>query len=239
MHTRTLPWLALALFALLTPLPRASAQDAASAEDETEPALAPALAIDREPPRHDDPYLRFEGTMGFVGAYARYASVGLRGEPMLPRGAFDGGPLDGVAMAGLRYDVRLVVSCVRMTVGGDLGWGMFDASGSRTVDVGGSPTTLAERSLFDGALRFGLGLEASVEGVRLFADLLGVIHFVELGIETQGVASTLHATVFTPALRAGVRIPVTDGFFVQLSADGSPFAPSAIGGDLSVGGAFE
>lgn len=183
--------------------------------------------------------MRFELTMGFVSGYARYADVGLTGAASLPRATFDDGPVAGTAMAGLRYDARLVVSFIRMTVGGDLMWGLFDGAHARSVDDAGASVSITNRRLFDGALRFGLGLEANVDGVRLFADLLGVLHFLEVVVERQDQSITRSATVFAPGLHVGVRVPVADAFFVQLSADGSPFGPTWIGGDLSVGGAIE
>jgi hypothetical protein len=184
----------------------------------------------------DDVYARFELTMGFVGGYASYADLGFSGAPSLPPSAFSEGPVSGTPMAGLRYDVRLVVAFLRMTVGGDFMWGLFDASSTRTMEDG---TMVSDRRVFDAALRFGLGLEANIDGIRLFADVLGAVHFVEAEIAQQDVASTHRAVAFAPGLRLGVRIPVVPHFFVQVSADGSPFGPGFIGGDLSVGGAIE
>jgi hypothetical protein len=205
---------------------------------------APALAQSEDTPEarlaeRDGPYLRLEATMGFVAGYGRYSEVGLTGTVPVPEATFDGGPFAGGPLAGVRYDVRLVVAFVRMTIGGDLLWGIFDGGHARTLDEGGMPITIADRRLFDGALRFGLGLEATVDGVRLFADVLGTIHFVEASLERQGDPIGHSAVAFSPGLRLGVRIPVVDGFFVQLSADGSPFGPSWLGGDFSVGGAIE
>lgn len=207
---------------------RREAQDDADREAEWALAREPRDAED------DDVYARFELTMGFVGGYASYADLGFSGMPALPTSAFSEGPAAGTAMAGLRYDVRLVIAFLRMTVGGDLSWGVFRA-GPRAIADG---TTVSDRRVFDGALRFGLGLEANVDGVRLFADVLGTVHFVDVEIAQEN-ASTYHAVAFSPGLRLGVRIPVVPHFFVQVSADGSPFGPSWIGGDVSVGGAIE
>lgn len=229
----TLRHLSFVVLMLLWPLSRpVLAQAQASASSEFEPRLEEAGA-------EEHVHLRLELTMGFAGGVGRYSEVGLTGNPALPPGTFDGGPASGAGMVGLRYDLRLVVSFVRMTIGGDLLWGLFDGTSPRTLDEAGTPITIADRRLFDGALRFGLGLEANLDGVRLFADVIGVLHFVEASVERQGDAVTHRATTFSPGLRLGVRIPIVEHFFVQVAADGTPFGPSYVGGDLSVGGAIE
>ena len=89
------------------------------------------------------------------------------------------------------------------------------------------------------ALRFGLGLEANVDGVRIFGDVLGTLHFVENVLFVDGMRVSTSSVAFAPGARVGVRVPVVPHFFVQASIDGSPFGPTWIGGDLSVGGAIE
>lgn len=225
---------------LLTTLP-VHAQDATDAtppdadltyDEAREEAYRAALAPREE--TDDDVHLRLELTMGFAGGYGRYADLGL-GQSTLPAGAIDGGPVNGAAMAGLRYDLRLVVAFVRMTVGGDLLWGLFSSSAERTV----SGVRVRDERLFDGALRFGLGLEANVDGIRLFADVIGTVHFVENVLFFDGTPVSTTSTAFAPGARIGVRVPVVPHFFVQASIDASPFGPTWIGGDLSVGGAIE
>ncbi len=217
---------------------RARDEARARREAEIEAELETSRALARAPrdADDDDVYARFELTMGFAGGYASYADLGFSGSPALAPSAFDAGPASGTAMAGLRYDLRLVVAFLRMTVGGDFMWGLFDASSARTLEDG---TAVSDRRVFDGALRFGLGLEASVDGVRLFADVLGTVHFTEVDLAQQESVSTYRAISFAPGLRLGVRVPIVPHFFVQLSVDGSPFGPSYVGGDLSVGGAIE
>jgi hypothetical protein len=237
----------------------------AAAEDATDPSLdAPATdsettepltgdrdaheralaAEPREAPRDRTmEHLRFEGTIGFLGGWARYADLGLAGA--LPPSAFDSGPVAGAPIAGLRYDLRLVVAFVRMTAGADLAWSLYGArEGTRTLVFDDGTRTVTDRSVFSWALRFGLGLElAASEDVRLFADLLGSVRFVEVqsSIASGTTASTnvsSQVTTFVPGLRVGARVRVVDAFFVQLAADASPIGPW-VTGELSVGGAFE
>lgn len=228
---------------LLTPLHAHAQADAATHDDgedtsdddrARDEAYRAALASLSDDAPEDDIHLRLELTMGFAGGYGRYADLGL-GQSTLPAGAIDGGSVSGAAMAGLRYDLRLVVAFVRMTVGGDLLWGLFSSSAERMV----SGVRVRDERLFDGALRFGLGLEANVEGVRLFADVLGTVHFVENVLFFDGTAVGTTSTAFAPGARIGVRVPVVSHFFVQASIDASPFGPTWIGGDISVGGAIE
>jgi hypothetical protein len=192
--------------------------------------------------RHDDvmEHVRFEGTLGFLGGWARHADVGLSGSPSLPPGAFDAGALAGAPMAGLRYDLRLVVAFVRMTAGADLAWSLFRAADTaRAIDGMGGTQSLSDRGAFLWALRFGLGLEATLDDrVRLFADLLGSVRFLEVQSSLDGVPTTQSASTFAPGLRLGARVRIVDAFFVQLAADGSPLGPW-VSGELSVGGAIE
>jgi hypothetical protein len=230
----------------------------ATAQDATDPSLdAPAdgESIEARAARERDEceaavsrdrtmeHLRFEGTIGFLGGWARYADLGLAGA--LPPSAFESGPVAGAPIAGLRYDLRLVVAFVRMTAGADLAWSLYGArEGTRTLSFDDGERTVTDRSVFLWALRFGLGLElAASEDVRLFADLLGSVRFVEVqsGIASGTTASTnvsSQVTTFVPALRLGARVRVVDAFFVQLAADASPIGPW-VTGELSVGGAFE
>ena len=183
-------------------------------------------------------HLRFEGTLGFLGGWARYADLGLAGP--LPPSAFEAGPAAGAPIAGLRYDLRLVVAFVRMTVGADLAWSLFDARGSeRTLTSSEGQRTLSDRAAFLWSLRFGLGLElAASDDVRLFADLTGSVRFLEVQSVLEGTSVSSQVTSFAPGVRLGARARVVDAFFVQLAADASPMGPW-VTGELSVGGAIE
>lgn len=209
----------------------ATAQDAAAASSS-------ARALDDDARDRTLEHLRFEGTLGFLGGWARYADQGLGGP--LPEGSFDAGPVAGAPIAGLRYDVRLVVAFVRMTAGADLAWSLFDARGaSRTLAFDDGARTLRDRSVFLWSLRFGLGLElAATRDLRLFADLLGSVRFLEVQSALDGTPVTSSVTSFAPGLRVGARLRVVDAFFVQLAADASPMGPW-VTGELSVGGAIE
>jgi len=197
-------------------------------------APRPLRAQERDTMEH----MRFEGTLGFVGGWAGHNDTALSGS--LPPSAFESGAVTGTPIAGLRYDLRLVVAFVRMTVGADLVWGMFRASDtSRPWMTPVGEQTLVDRSLFVGALRFGLGVEATLDDrVRLFADVTGSVRFLEVGTSLDGDAAEQRAVAFAPGLRLGARLRVVDSFFVQIAADASPFGPW-IAGDLSVGGAIE
>jgi hypothetical protein len=237
----------------------------ATAQDVTDPSLeSPATEGETAEPRTGDrdalereleaargegardrtmEHLRFEGTLGFLGGWARYGDLGFAGT--LPASAFEAGPITGAPIAGLRYDLRLVVAFVRMTVGADLAWSLYDAGEtSRTFVFDEQAHTVSDRSVFSWSLRFGLGFElAASSDVRVFADLLGSLRVVEAqsAVASGTTASTQvssQAMTFVPGLRIGARMRVVDAFFVQLAADGSPIGPW-VTGELSVGGAIE
>ena len=211
-----------------------------------EPATGSASALEPEPASQRDDrdavmeHIRFEGTIGFLGGWARYADLGLSSSPALPPTAFDAGAVAGSPIAGLRYDLRLVVAVVRMTAGADFAWSMFRAAGTtRMIDTASGAQRLTDRGVFLWALRFGLGLEAHVlPGLRLFADVTGSVRFLEVQVALDAQAATASAVSFAPGLRLGTRIAIVDAFFAQLSVDASPLGPW-VTGELSVGGAFE
>lgn len=182
-------------------------------------------------------HVRFEGTIGFLGGWSRYADAGLSGP--LPASAFEQGVGQGAPIAGLRYDVRLVVAFVRMTIGADLAWSLFRAQDTtRTIVIDDGTRTLSDRAAFLWALRFGLGLEVGVsEDVRLFGDVIGSVRFLEVQSTLDSTNVTSSVVSFAPGLRVGARIRIVDAFFVQLAADASPFGPW-IAGDVAVGGAL-
>jgi hypothetical protein len=211
----------------------------ARADDALEEATPPVVSTESPQPRDRSmEHLRFEGTIGFLGGWSRYADGGLSGP--LPADAFERGVGAGAPIAGLRYDVRLVVAFVRMTVGIDLAWSLFRAQDTtRTIVIDDGARTLSDRAAFLWALRFGLGLELSAsEDVRLFADVIGSVRFLEVQSTLDDVNVTSASVSFAPGLRLGARVRVHEAFFVQLAADGSPFGPW-FAGDLSVGGAIE
>ncbi len=212
----------------------AATGDAHASDARREPTSEPREAMRDRTMEH----VRFEGTIGFLGGWARYADAGLSGP--LPASAFERGVGEGAPIAGLRYDVRLVVAFVRMTIGADLAWSLFRAQDTtRTIVIDDGTRTLSDRAAFLWALRFGLGLEVGVsDDVRLFGDVIGSVRFLEVQstLETTNVTSSVVS--FAPGLRIGARVRIVDAFFVQLAADASPFGPW-IAGDLAVGGAFE
>lgn len=224
--------------------PSAEAARDATSDSITEPDAVPSSSsreLDEARDRARDrsmEHLRFEGTIGFLGGWARYADAGLSGP--LPSEAFQEGVGEGTPIAGLRYDVRLVVAFVRMTIGADLAWSLFRAGDTtRSVVLDDGTQTLTDRAAFLWALRFGLGLElAASDEVRLFADVIGSVQFLELSSTVGETNVTSSVVSFAPGLRIGARVRVHDAFFVQLAADASPFGPW-IAGDLSVGGAIE
>lgn len=185
-------------------------------------------------------YRRFEITMGFVGGWERHSEVGLAGTPVIDAAAFDEGPAASLGVAGLRYDLRLVLAFMRMTIGVDVLFGLFDSDVQRmTTLADGTSVALLDRNFFSWTLRFGIGAEFAVGDIRLFGDVLGVVNFPELESNVGDATATYDAIAFSPGLRLGVRIPVLEWFFVQLEADGAFVGPWAAHGALSVGGAID
>src|SRR5579883_291800 len=96
-------------------------------------------------------------------------------------------PYDNVSLFGVRYDARLVVSYVRMTVGFDLPFaatGLGDGEGRYTI--GGVDRDVSVRSLHAHDLRFGIGGEYPIGPVAPFVDLMGAIHWTDTTLAIDG-----------------------------------------------------
>ena len=189
-----------------------------------------ASAAARATPRVDD---HFEATMGFVAVGHDHRDTGFspRGSSPPLTEVFRGAPYDGAVGLGLRYDVRLVLSGVRMTAGLDLPFTSF----------GGVPRSLSEsravtpRSMWSWNLRFGLGGELSFGPVTPFVDLLGAVHNASTTLSVEGASSEYAASRFGFSARAGLRVALKRWFFVTASGEVGIVGPTTRGAELGVG----
>lgn len=183
----------------------------------------------------DSPWGHFEVSMGFLAGQRHYDEVGFVSESSrdtVPRAAFQGAPYDRTEVFGLRYDVRLVVSYVRMTAGIDFPFTSF-SPGAATRDTGDGVRTVD--SLKSYALRFGIGAEYPVGPVAPFVDVMGAVHWIDTSLVHQGESSSYSATDFGFAARAGLRLQVRRWFFASVAAEVGIVGPVRWGAELSVG----
>lgn len=170
----------------------------------------------------------FEFTMGFLAGQRSYKDTSFKFEDGNAEGIGGGGlvkpfvrtPFDNATVLGLRYDVRLVMSFIRMTVGFDLPFPTYKVSDSTAPeDVNGTMRQVTVQSLAAKELRFGIGGEYPFKKVALFADLIGGVHWVDSELSIDGYKANYSATSFAFSGRAGVRAYVRKWFFATASGE--------------------
>ena len=179
----------------------------------------------------DDTPDHFEFSMGFIAGQRSYDRLAFA-LGNLPAGALEGAPFDRVEVFGLRYDLRLVVSHVRMTVGVDLPFTSYSEDDARRMLPEGLRRVNTLRA-YD--LRFGIGGEYAFGPVAPFVDLTGSVHWASTELLLDAAATELDAVGFGFTARGGVRLQVRRWFFASVSGEVGIVGPVRWGVDLSVG----
>lgn len=186
----------------------------------------------------------FEFTMGFLAGQRSYKQTSFKFEEGTAEGIGGGGlvdpfvqpPFNVATVLGLRYDVRLVMSFIRMTVGFDLPFPTYKASDSTNpYDVAGTLRRVTVQSLSAKELRFGIGGEYPFKKVALFADLIGGVHWVSTELAIDGFKANYGATSFAFSGRAGVRAYVRKWFFATATGEVGLVGDLLWNAELSVG----
>jgi hypothetical protein len=187
----------------------------------------------------------FELTMGFLAGARRYdqESFALSNGDVAGAGGlvdpFRNAPYDYVPVYGLRYDLRLVVSYVRMTVGVDFPFAQLQPDDSRvTYDVGGAPSEIVVRKIRPYELRFGIGGEYPIGRFAPFVDLIGEVDWVKTEMSIAGEKVEYKANSFGFSGRAGVRVYLRDWFFIAAAGEIGIVGNRFWGAELSLGFAF-
>lgn len=170
----------------------------------------------------------FEFTMGFLAGQRSYTKTSFKFEEGTAEGIGGGGlvepfvkpPFNDATVLGLRYDVRLVMSFIRMTVGFDLPFPTYKVSDSTAAyNVSNTMRQVTVQSLSAKELRFGIGGEYPFKKVALYADLIGGVHWVDTELAIDGYKANYGATSFAFSGRAGVRAYVRKWFFATASGE--------------------
>jgi hypothetical protein len=196
---------------------------------------------DDEPLVSED-FDHFEMTMGFLAGQRDYRKTPFQ----LEGGSLEGAsqivgfltqpPFDATEAYGLRYEMRAVISYLRMTVGLDvpfLSYNPSEASGSYEVD--GEPQRVTVQSVDTLDLRFGLGAELPLQRVVPFFDVLGSVHWVDARVAVGDEVVDYSASTFVFTLRSGVRIYARDWFFASIAGEYGLVGDTIWGADLSLG----
>ena len=189
-----------------------------------------------------------ELSMGFLAGQRRYATTPFNltnGGAGTVAGAtslvepFQRAPFDNVTVLGVRYDVRLVVSYVRMTAGFDLPFTSFrQAESTGRYVIGGVERDVSVRSIGSKDLRFGLGGEYPIGPVAPFVDLVGAIHWVSTTLAIDGAGHDYAASTFAFSVRGGMRLHVRKWFFASAAGEIGLVGDVRWGAEMSVGFAF-
>jgi len=189
----------------------------------------------------------FELTMGFIAGARRYdresfsresGGGDVAGAKALVE-PFGNAPYDGCTALGLRYDLRLVVAHVRMTVGVDFPFASFaPADTRRSYDVAGVEREITVRKIRPYELRFGIGGELAFGRFAPFADLVGEVDWVDTVLAVDGATVGYEACSFGFSARAGARVYVRDWFFVAAAGEIGIVGQRVWGAELSLGFSF-
>ena len=149
---------------------------------------------------------------------------------------FQGAPYDRVNAYGLRWDARLVVSYVRMTVGYDQPFmSLRLGDGESMQNVGGQMRDVQVRGLSSHDLRFGIGFEYPVGPVAPFVDVLGSVRWINTTLAIDGASHDYTAVGFGFAARGGFRLHVRKWFFASASGEVGIVGDERWGAELAVG----
>jgi hypothetical protein len=204
----------------------------------------PAPPVDEPRPEGFAEGTHLEFTMGFLAGQRSYSKTSFEFEEGTAEGIGGGGliepfvkpPFDTATVLGLRYDLRLVVSYIRMTVGLDLPFPTFKSSDSKAIyDVTGTQRTVTVQSLSAKELRFGIGGEYPYKSVACYADLLGGVHWVDTDLAIDGLKAQYGAVNFAFSGRAGVRAHVRSWFFATASGEVGIIGDTRWNAELGVG----
>ena len=184
----------------------------------------------------------FEVSMGFLAGQRTYTqtpfamtSGGLDGASSLVT-PFQSTPYDRVNAFGLRWDARLVVSYVRMTVGYDQPFmSLRLGDGASTMSVGGVNRDVQVRGIRSHDLRFGIGGEYPIGPIAPFVDIIGSVPWVDTTLAIDGASHDYAATTFGFAARGGFRLHVRKWFFASASGEVGLVGDERWGAELAVG----
>lgn len=186
----------------------------------------------------------FEATMGFLAGQRSYQQTSFKFDSGDAAGIGGGGlvapfnkvPFTSATVMGLRYDLRLVMSYIRMTVGFDLPFPTYKASDAQgTYTVGGAQRLVTVQSLSAKELRFGIGGEYPYKSIAPFVDLIGGVHWVSSDLSIDGYKATYAATSFAFSARGGLRAHVRKWFFAAVSGEVGLIGDIKWNAEVSVG----
>jgi len=167
----------------------------------------------------------FEMSVGFMGGMRSYGAA-----PFAVDGKTDtlAGieepfvliPFEDSAVFGPRWETRVVLSPIRMTLGYQRPYPTWTGlEGTRATGPAGEKYEVSARGLKADELRLGLGVEVPTSRVTPFVDLVGDIAWVRADLAVDGVPVQYSSESFSLATRGGVRIQTHEAAFVEVAGE--------------------
>lgn len=193
---------------------------------------------------YDESRDHFEITLGFMMGQRAYDDLAFihAGGPSdllggkLPGVVTSGASLDDVLVYGLHWDIRAVVSYVRMTLGFDLPFP--DPSAyvtTRTYTIGGVDREVTVLDVAPYELRFGLGGEIPFDVIVPFIDLIGAYHWVDMEVASGADTMRYEATRFGFSVRGGARVYLEEPAFLEFAGEAGIVGDTIWSATLAVG----
>jgi hypothetical protein len=198
--------------------------------------------VEREAPhRPAKPTFGFELNMGFFGGAVDPSALPFVAQPdatatATALGAPFGPGLTRLGVAGPSWELRVMESNARFTVGARKAFGEF-RPGSLEGDVGA--VHLAPRDLSVWDLRFGLGAEYTFGRLTPFVDLLGDLQFASAEVTVDGARSHFDAHGFGLSARVGARVQLDRFLSLGLSGEYGVLGAPRFSGMATLGWAFD
>lgn len=191
------------------------------------------------PPRETISNHYVELTMGFIAGGRRYSDASFASQDSSAPAfvePFNNAPFNSANAFGLRYDLRAIVSYVRMTIGIDIPFPAYRIADTQAnYMLNGMTHAVSVQSLHPYELRFGIGGEYPIWIFAPFLDLLGTAYWANTSLSVDDNKADYQAQGFGFSLRAGCRVHLRSWFFTQLSGDIGVYGPVVWNAELSIG----
>jgi hypothetical protein len=186
-----------------------------------------------EPPPEPEPWQasqHFEGAFGFLGGerdlgHNAYQFTGRSAQRVLAPLTTD--PYNALPVAGVDWELRMVVSDLRMALGAQKPFAAVAYDPVQFQDVtDGAMHSLTPRSLNLWDVRFGLGFEHRFKAFTPYVDLIGDVQSISTDLVVDGANKSYSEWTFAFSVRAGLRFQLPHYMFIAPSAELGVYGPS-------------
>lgn len=148
---------------------------------------------------------------------------------------FQGAPFDGVAVAGVGFEMNITIDNVRVAFGYARPYVQFSGPIVTHDPVTAVVATAQVRSMDAHETLFALGYQVGLKKATMSLDLVGTAGTVATDIAIGDKQGTYEATSFGFSLRAGVRYPFRKGFYLLATGEAGLSGSTTMGATFGVG----